>query len=159
MVYCDKILAIQQDGYDLYKELHQDPINQYIHGIGMPFVGLGLFIWLPALLKYYKSSAEFLNMAIVLSYYLYYLTWDPPGAVLCYTLYFCIQSALPYRYFTKRNRYKLLTIGFSIMSISLIAQEIIGHSLFEQKNSNLCHVPNSIMIAPLFGVRALMQRV
>ena len=153
---CDKIIGFGQSGYDLYKELHQNPYNQFIHGIGMPFTILGVFIWLPALLGFFKDSARIFNYCLTLVFCAYYVSWDPVGGLLCLLFYrFYIADCIRYTQMTKRNRRQSIAIGFVGMLFFIGLQEGIGHTFFEEKNSDLCQLPNSIIIAPIFGMRAL----
>lgn len=151
-------LCLGSCGYDLYAELHQNYWNRLIHGIFMPFLVYGVFNGIPAVL----SQTNYMNTVmtkiyIYVGYLSYYLFFDPIGSVMTCITYF------PALYFSMKKEYSVekrwTDIGEAIMliSFSVFIQEIVGHTIFENKNSDLVQVINSILIAPLFGARSLFH--
>jgi uncharacterized membrane protein YGL010W len=154
-----KMLRIEfgQAGIDLYRELHLNETNAYLHAAFMPFVVAGIFRGLPALLKMYGTSALRLQYLIFVTYIAYYASFDIPGAAFA-----CVYYIIPLLYatnalHTERFRGVNIEIGLWLLLFSLGIQEFIGHSMFEHKNSDLWQIPNSILIAPIFGSNSAMQ--
>jgi uncharacterized membrane protein YGL010W len=148
-----------QCGYDLYAEIHNDPTNRLVHGIFMPFLVYGFLYGLPALLRLGTRSAHALQVVIFYTYNIYYYTFDSIGASLTTVIYFLpTYAALRHNYRPTMWRQDLL-YGAMWLFGAVGIQELFGHTLFEQINSDLLQLPNSIVNAPLFGARALIGAV
>lgn len=184
MVLCDaRILCFGTDALKLYSEIHQSPVNQIIHGLGMPFVGYAVFMWVPLILyRLYNYMVQDLSttipiwvlnirtipvllfnirFALYILYVTYYFCFDPVGAIVTQLIYL-----VPFYLATKRIHHdanvhehssSLIVQNIGIMALSIFVQEGIGHAFFEHVNSDLWQLPNSISIAPLFGTRALLH--
>ena len=147
-----------QCGYDLYAEIHQTYGNQLMHGLFMPFVVYGTFIGIPALFNIYPMSSNIMQIGIYMSYMLYYLTFDPVGAVFSLILYYpALIASLRYDY-TPQMRWLNVAKGLAWILGAVAIQEGIGHTLFEHTNSDIWQLPNSILIAPIFGARCFFHR-
>lgn len=151
--------CLGQCGYDLYAEIHQNYVNQLIHGLFMPFVVYGTLLGVPALLGFSGNKALEMAGYIYTSYLMYYLTFDPLGmflSALMYTpcLYFVNKES-----YTPQDRWRIFSRGVGWLLAAVGIQEIIGHTLFEEVNSDLWQLPNSILIAPIFGARCLFHVV
>lgn len=150
------------EGYNIYKEMHHNNINRVIHGIFMPLLVYGLFLGLIPQLTSSKANARKIVNIITSLYILHYLTFDPLGALLVIANYSPVLICVFYTWgsinmkFDRMEYMPYFITGFSCVMFSLIIQEGIGHTIFEQKNSNLFVLPTSILMAPLFGVRGLL---
>lgn len=143
-------------GYELYKTIHMNPMNQMVHGIGMPFVALATFIGIPALFGFYRHDALVVSSNIYSIYLLYYLLFDVSGAVVSGVIYFVpLIIAGLYVNHSPYFRWRNVFMSLCILVVALGVQEYVGHTLYEQKNSIIEHIPNSIAIAPLFGARCI----
>ncbi len=146
-----------QDSYNLYAEIHQNDYNQLIHGLFMPGVAYGIFLGLPAIFNQKGMVAHKLQYAIYLAYALYYVTFDHMGALFSVLLYYPFMWLASNEYKTMYDRKKLIIKAIFVMFVSLVIQEGIGHTFFEDTNSHLEDLPNSILIAPLFGARSFFN--
>jgi len=149
-----------QEGYDLYAQIHTTLGNQLVHGVGMIFVVYGVFQMMNSFVRTKQSAAD-LMLSVYLGYLFYYSWFDPLGAFLSGLVYnlplkkALYESSSTYSSeFRRRNFQK----GLIYLIGSILVQEIIGHTLFEQTNSNLWELPNSLIIAPLFGANSLFLR-
>lgn len=149
-------------GYELYHEIHNNLANKLIHGLGMPFVVYGFYKMMGAIFANNQKKASMIQLVIFELFFLYYLTFDPIGSLLCFGIYGYtlerVNADTKYSYSTFTGRFKHFMKGFVILIASLLIQEFVGHSYFEGVNSNLWEIPNSIAIAPLFGVNSLVFR-
>ena len=103
-------------GFDLYKELHLTRTNEIVHGLGMPFVVLGVFLWLPAFLRLNTVKSRQLTQFIYFAYLIYYGLFDPKGMILCSIVYFpCLLVSMDLEYDEETHR-KHLLIGLSLMT-------------------------------------------
>ena len=160
-----------QCGYDLYAEIHQNYYNQLIHGLFMPMLAFGVFMGLPALFN--QSSRAFQRQTcavaqsqtvlaqayLYIAYLMYYLSFDPLGAVMTAIIYAFPLYLATTKIYYPWQRWRDVGIGLMWVFLAVIIQEVFGHTLFEQINSDLWQVPNSILIAPLFGARCLLHSV
>ena len=149
-------------GYELYHEIHNSLINQIIHGLGMPFVVYGMFKMMGAIFANNKKTAGYIQLGMFIAFTIYYMTFDPIGAIISIGLYgYVLEKVMgdtEYSYVTTSGRFKHFTKGFVYMTGSLLIQEFIGHTYFEGTNSNLWELPNSIAISPIFGANSLVFR-
>lgn len=149
--------CLGQCGYDLYAEIHQSYGNQLLHGLFMPFVVYGTFVGLPALFNQISLSACLTHLAIYFAYMIYYVSFDPLGGVLSAILYYpALEFALSHRYIPE-ERWQNVAKGLGWIFFAVAIQEGIGHTLFESTNSDLWQLPNSILIAPIFGARCFFH--
>ena len=153
--------CLGRDSLMLYAQIHQNRFNQLIHAIGMPFVGYAVFGGLPLLAQKFNPNLIVNNMriAIYLLYVLYYWSFDLAGAMTTAIVYgYVLNKVLDDdELISDQTTNIFLAYYLFIFCFSLILQEFIGHSFFEEQNSFVCQIPNSIMIAPLFGIRAILH--
>jgi len=163
-------------GLELYTEIHQNNTNQIIHGLGMPFVGYAIF----GLANFFCAS-PLASLLIYFSYFIYYLTFDVPGAMFSLVIYYPVlmqsisdwldldfyygQDYVPttellpasnYLIYAEQRR-KYCVFYIQLFCLSVFIQEGLGHFFYEVINSDLYQLPNSMSQAPLFGTRALMH--
>lgn len=150
-----------KEGYDLYHELHLNYGNQMIHGLFMPFVVYGIFVGLPAFFVKTDAGATRFRVAIWATYLAYYSSFDVVGATLCGQFYlpalWYLSVYQPYYYHHNSGRIQAIMWGLIFLFGAVGIQEFFGHTFYEERNSNLWELPNSIAIAPLFGIRCLFQ--
>jgi len=124
------------EGLEVYEQVHQNDINRFLHLAFLPAVFYGIFRSVP------HSVIPF----ILFSYTGYY------AAVID------IKSAVNNLFLIgpwavlANNQTPSLKVGLLSLTCSLVIQEVIGHSLFEEINSRLTlsFVLNAIMYSPLF---------
>lgn len=172
MVCFGSIICFGRESLALYAEMHHNHMNQVIHGMGMPFVGYAVFGGVPLIYNRVKRllglespvNATQLRTSIFLAYIIYYWSFDTIGAIVTAGTYlpFLILANKEYNGIpglTKGGLIEWMMIWFYIMVMTLAIgiQEGIGHSLYEKRNSFLLQLPNSVLIAPLFGTRAILH--
>jgi uncharacterized membrane protein YGL010W len=174
MVCIGSIVCFGRESLALYADMHHNWVNQIIHGVGMPFVGYAVFGGVPLIynrlrrklgLRLYCSANQ-LRVAIYLSYLIYYWSFDLIGAIVTGLTYLPLFVLADFEY----NGIPGLRLGgliewmmiwfyILVLVVSIGFQEGVGHSLYEETNSILIQLPNSILIAPLFGTRALLHNI
>lgn len=166
--FIPKGLFLGQTAYDIYLDMHHSVANRYIHGLGMPFVVIAVFM---AMCLFCTNAHQLVNLNLFLMaiYFVHYLTFDYVGAVLTLMFYFPIVFILHKLFiprltgiqfgnepFSSKQKKRMVTVAILMFSISLfVFQEGIGHTFFEQQNSNVWVFPTSVVISPLFGFRSL----
>ena len=124
------------EGLDVYEQVHQSEINRIIHLAFLPFLFYGVFRSVPHPVVPY----------ILVAWSGYY-GWaiNPIEGLITYS----VVSPWAILALLKQPNYKQ---GFSLIVGSLVLQEVIGHSLFEQINSRITitYILNAVMYSPLF---------
>ena len=162
MVCFGRILCLGTDALTLYAEIHQSTVNQIIHGLGMPFVGYAIFGGVPLLLAKFRDFRDrslFIHLcqfAIYFFYVIYYSTFDRTGSLTTAMIY-AIPLVCAMEDFVGKKYGRGLFHYIKVLAASIFIQEGVGHLLFEHKSSDLWQLPNSIAIAPLFGVRCILH--
>ena len=151
--------CLGQCGYDLYAEIHQSYLNQLIHGLFMPVLIYGVYVSLPALLGRTGNNAWYASMYLYWAYFAYYMGFDPVGAVLSAILYAPGLYLSSKRFYYPEQRWRNFAIGLVWIFSAVGVQELVGHTLCEEVNSDLLQLHNSITIAPIFGARCLFHVV
>ena len=171
-------LFLGPDGYQIYKDMHQDPVNRFIHGVGMPFVVVGVWL-MTAILPFVRSRKDLwlANLVLTTSYGIYYAAAKvaPVAWIFSCDIFYTILLSLLHIYYVAGNmrwenewkakinadaKARYFMNGLYMFCISLfVLQEGIGHTFFEKQNSNIWVLPTSIVISPLFGFRALFLSV
>lgn len=148
-----------QEGYLLYKELHQNYYSGLVHAMFMPLVVYSVFVGLPPLLTSRAKSYLPINLLIHFLYTAYYLTFDPMGAFLSALVYgqSLYLAYMTHQYYRDR-RWLAVRYGLIGLVVGLVVQETVGHTLLEGANSDLTQIPNSIAIAPIFASNSLFGR-
>src|SRR6056297_3320479 len=105
-------------GYELYHEIHNSLANQLIHGLGMPFVVYGFYKMMGAIFANNKKTANVVQFIIFTAFFLYYLTFDPIGALICIGIYgYTLERVLEdtrYSYSTMTGRFKHFMLGLVV---------------------------------------------
>ena len=144
------------EGYEIYKNMHHSPTNRMIHGIFMPCVSYAILYGIPAMIYKNYNQARRLTSLIYLFYLFYYLSFDFTGGVLAGIIYAPCLIWYPTSFFdAPKQRSRTIRWCWLLFIFGLLVQELIGHSIYEQRNSDLTVLSTSILIAPLFGARAI----
>ena len=151
--------CLGQCGYDLYAEIHHNYFNRLIHGLFMPVLVYGFFLGFPALFGRTGQRAWIASWYLYCLYFAYYTSFDITGGFLSATLYAYPLYLVSQRVYYPERRW--WDIGLSLLWIfgAVGIQELFGHTFFEETNSDLLQLPNSILIAPIFGARCLFHVV
>lgn len=149
------------DGLKLYSQIHHNQVNQLLHAFGMPVVGYAFF----GLMNLVSVKLSYLAFV---SYFMYYLTFDPFGAIVSLVIYTQALNLSVQNYtdlidyygnskvFEKfKHEYAMFYV--KLFCLSIFVQEFIGHLIYERISSDLLQLPNSITQAPLFATRAMLH--
>jgi uncharacterized membrane protein YGL010W len=148
-----------QEGLDVYEEIHQNMYNRMVHVIFLPGVFYGVFRAFPALNIFpFNRLPPFVSiLSILMMYIIYYGSFDLEGSF--YAFLFNLPSAtLAYCHLQQFTRESSVRMGLSTMVFSLSIQELVGHLYLEETASRLTvsYVLNAIMYAPLFHAKDLL---
>lgn len=124
------------EGLDVYEQVHQSELNRIIHLAFLPFLFYGVFRSVPHPIVPY----------ILVAWSGYY-GWviNPTEGLITYS----VVSPWAILALLKKPNYKQ---GLGLIITSLVLQEVIGHSLFEEVNSriSITYILNAVMYSPLF---------
>ncbi len=139
------------EGLEVYEEIHNDPINRFIHAAFLPFVIYGTMLGLPALFNIKRQHAYYGVGTITFAYILFYSTfsflWAFAAAFM--SLPFAMHAVHRLKVYDRVPNVRLAVIS---LVGALFIQEVIGHTLFEEVNSRMTfsYVFNAIMYSPMF---------
>lgn len=127
---------MNSQGLEIYEQVHQNEMNRFIHLAFLPMVFYGLF----------RAVHHSMIPIILASYTGYYII-----AVDAYSALTTVFTISPWALLASK-KIPSLKLGIALMTTSLVIQEVIGHSLFEQINSRMTFefVGNAILYSPLF---------
>ena len=139
------------DGVEYYAEVHTSFWNSLIHTMFMPWTMLGMYLWLPALLRLNADQAQVLKDSCMTFYFGLYCRIS-----LITTFFVCMLYYYPYKYssdyYRKHSPGHLLKVGLSCSVIALLIQEVFGHYIGGDAPSRVEAIPNAILYAPFYSI-------
>lgn len=166
-------MKIGTEGVEYYGEVHLTFWNSFIHTLFMPFTISGILIAFPALLRCNKAETYHVRYFLFCFYFGHYIIALNP-LIACVTMYY-YYSVLDFvnkhinlddldmlqkksvGLFHKNNL--LLLFGLTIMTTSLIIQELVGHKYGGDDPSRIEAVPNAILYAMYYSVSHLFTAI
>jgi hypothetical protein len=142
-------------GLVIYEEIHQNYYNRLLHVAFLPFVFYGVFLGFPPLVypESFKTYSPLLIALFQLAFFSFYYFTNVTLAFETVVQMVPMALLAVYRHyqpqFKSSDHIKLAVI---LLTFSLVLQEIIGHSLFEEENSRLTvsYVLNAVLYSPVF---------
>ena len=132
---------------DYYAEIHQSPINIYIHTIMLPISIGGYCLGVPALFCLPPYWATLWRTSMYLMYFIHYFTINQCVAYVFLLIY---GGSLYFAEKYYKNDWKTAVKGLAIAWGGVFYMEFIGHSLFETAQSRPEGVLNAILYSPYF---------
>jgi len=141
-----------QEGLNVYEEIHQNFYNELTHLIFLPGVFYGTFRGVPALLNRYFGVQHNVKviLAIMTLYSSYYACMIDIVSGLTTFLSISPYACIAIEHLDLKDNH--IKQSLTVASASLVIQEVLGHTLFEEVNSRLTvdYVFNAIMFSPLY---------
>ena len=142
-------MLVGEAAVEYYAEVHQMPLNKYIHTLFMPAATSGALLLIPAVFKMDKYDANLCQTSLYLMYMSHYTSMNLwIGLRIAFVYYFALRYAKMYYIHYESARKK----GLPIVLGALFIQEIIGHYLSGDPASRLEGIPNAILYAVHFSV-------
>jgi hypothetical protein len=147
------VLWTGNQGLEIYEEIHVNLYNRLLHIAFLPFVFYAVFRGIPPLLtSEYKAYCYYILTIFQLCFYLFYYLYDCDNSIS--TVYAMLPMTILAIYQLRGNQSrKQHILASTILFIgSLVIQEVIGHSLWEQINSRITasYVTNAVLYSPMF---------
>lgn len=136
------------EGLEIYEQIHQNYWNQMIHFAFLPGVFYGTFRGIAALSDVRHPSSVIVGLSGLYGFYYACFCGIVPGMLsILYTSPFAL---LAYLHILDRRNHVVESL--SVLTASLLIQEVVGHTLLEEINSRLTfsYVLNAVMYSPLF---------
>ncbi len=142
---------------EYYAEVHQSKWSSFIHTIGMPFTYYGLLLFVPPM--FCMNTGDTIKLQAFFYFYFisYYLTLDVLIAIMVSICYLPSQVYAMRYYYMSTNRFHTMLYGFTIASMALLTQEILGHWCGGDDPSRLEGIPNAIWHAGYYSIWHLIH--
>lgn len=136
------------EGLEVYEQIHQNYWNQMIHFAFLPGVFYGAFRGIAALSQCRRPVSVIVGISSLYGFYYTYYCDIVSGAMT--VLYISPYALLACLHLFNRKHH--ISESLIVLSISLVIQEVFGHTLLETTNSRLTfsYVLNAVMYSPLF---------
>lgn len=141
-----------EEGFQVYSQVHQDPVNRLIHVFGSAVIIYSVLLWIYYFTR--KSGIKVSRICVVVLWTLYSNFYEYVGNADQFIWVFLMFPIMVLADKSRKLHKSKFWPGVLFLSC-LIIQEVIGHTYFERANSRLTlsHVTNAVLYTPFFYSR------